>query len=106
MQQLLMQQGQQQETKRLPATRLLLQVAALLMLPLQEEIRQPAGQWLVRERDQVAALQVQEEQHLPTVMEIRQPAGQWLVRERDQVAALQGQEEQHLVNRGTTSPTT
>jgi hypothetical protein len=36
------------------------------MLPLQEEIRQPAGQWPVRERDQVAVLQGQEEQHLLT----------------------------------------
>jgi hypothetical protein len=101
MQQLLMQQ----ETKLLPATRLLLRLAALLMLPLQEEQRQLAGQWLVRVRDQVAALQGQEGQHLATVTE-RQLAGQWLVRVRDQVAALQGQEGQHLVNRGSILPTT
>src|SRR5918994_985439 len=57
MQQLLMQQGQQQETKLLQATRLVLQVAAArLMLLLQEE-QQPAGQWLVKVRDQVAVLQ-------------------------------------------------
>jgi hypothetical protein len=64
MQQLLMQQLQQQETKLLPATRLLLRLAALVMLPLQEEQRQLADQWLVRVRDQVAALQGQEGQHL------------------------------------------
>jgi hypothetical protein len=39
-------------------------MGALLMLPLQEEQRQLAGQWLVRVRDQVAALQGQEGQHL------------------------------------------
>jgi hypothetical protein len=79
-------------------------VGALLMLPLQQERRQLAGQWLVRVRDQVAALQGQEVQHLATVTE-RQLAGQWLVRVRDQVAALQGQEVQHLVNRGLTIST-
>jgi hypothetical protein len=63
MQQLLMQQLQQ-ETKPLQATRLVLRVAALLMLPLQQEQLQLAGQWLVRVRDQVAALQGQEVQHL------------------------------------------
>jgi hypothetical protein len=104
MQQLLMQQVQQ-ETKLLWAIRLLRRMAALLMLPLQEEQRQLAGQWLVRVRDQVAALQGQEGQHLATVTE-RQLAGQWLVRVRDQVAALQGQEGQHLVNRGSILPTT
>jgi hypothetical protein len=103
MQQLLMQQLQQ-ETKPLQATRLVLRVAALLMLPLQQEQLQLAGQWLVRVRDQAAALQGQEVQHLATVTE-RQLAGQWLVRVRDQVAALQGQEVQHLVNRGLTIST-
>jgi hypothetical protein len=63
MQQLVMQQGQQQETKLLQPTRLP-QQAALLMLLLQEEQIQPAGRWLVKVRDQVAALQGQEEQHL------------------------------------------
>jgi hypothetical protein len=80
-------------------------MAALLMLPLQEEQRQLADQWLVRVRDQVAALQGQEGQHLATVTE-RQLADQWLVRVRDQVAALQGQEGQHLVNRGSILSTT
>jgi hypothetical protein len=80
-------------------------MAALLMLPLQQEQRQLADQWLVRVRDQVAALQGQEGQHLATVTE-RHLADQWLVRVRDQVAALQGQEGQHLVNRGLTISTT
>jgi hypothetical protein len=39
-------------------------MAALLTLPLQQEQRQLAGQWLVKVRDQVAVLQGQEGQHL------------------------------------------